>query len=93
VITANDNDILSVTLAHTGIYDQSHNEDPLVVVIGSGPAWVIRDGTVYQGTWKRASYSVPMQIVGATGQAIPLHTGRTWMELLPTSAPGQPAFS
>jgi hypothetical protein len=90
--TANDIVILSVGIAHTGIFDQARNEDPLVVVIGSGPAWVVRDGFVFKATWQRPSATVAMQLVGADGQPVPLHTGRTWMELLPNTA-GAPAIS
>jgi hypothetical protein len=92
-ITASNIVILSITLAHTGIIDRSGNEDPLDVIIGSGPAWVVRNGTLVQGTWRRASYAVPMQLVGADGNVIALQPGRTWMELLPRTAPGQPHFN
>ncbi len=92
-ITASNIVILSITLAHTGIIDQSGNEDPLDVIIGSGNVWVIRNGEVIPGTWKRASYAVPMQLLDASGKVIPLQPGRTWMELLPRTAPGQPKFN
>jgi hypothetical protein len=92
-ITTNNIVTLSITLAHTGIIDQSGNEDPLDVIIGSGTCWVLRNGTVVQGTWNRASYAVPMQLVGPDGKVIALQPGRTWLELLPRTAPGQPHFS
>jgi hypothetical protein len=91
-ITASNIVILSITLAPTGIFDQAGNQDPLDVIIGSGTAWVIRNGTVTAGTWKRASYAVPMQLLDNSGNVIPLQPGRTWMELLPRTAPGQPKF-
>jgi hypothetical protein len=92
-ITASNIVILSISLAHTGIIDASGNEDPLDVIIGSGTAWVVRNGTAVQGTWRRASYAVPMQLIGPDGKVIPLEPGRTWMELLPRTAPGQPHFN
>jgi hypothetical protein len=92
-ITASNVVILSISLAHTGIIDQSGNEDPLDVIIGSGPAWVVRNGTVVQGTWRRSSYAVPMQLVAPDGSTIALQPGRTWIELLPRTAPGQPHFN
>lgn len=91
-VTAQDIVILSVGIGHTGIFDQARNEDPLVIVTGSGPAWVLRDGQVFKGTWQRDSYSVPMKLVGADGQVMPLHPGRTWMELQPNGM-GQPTIS
>lgn len=92
-ITASNIVILSITLAHTGIIDQSGNEDPLDVIIGSGTAWVLRNGTLVEGTWKRPSYAVPMQLLDSTGNVIPLQPGRTWVELLPRTSPGQPHFN
>jgi hypothetical protein len=89
-VTAKDVVILSVGIRGTGIFDTAHEEDPLVVVIGSGPCWVVRDGVVLQGTWQRASYNVPMQLLGPDGQPLALHPGRTWLELLPVGY--TPAF-
>lgn len=88
-ITADNIVILSVAIRGTGIFDTAHEEDPLVVVIGSGKCWVMRDGVLQQGTWQRSSYSVPVKLVGADGQPLTLHRGRTWLELLPDAASPQ----
>jgi len=89
-VTADDVVILSVAIQGTGIFDQSHNEDPLVVVVGSGPCWVLRDGMVSTGTWQRPTYRDQMTLLGADGQPLTLRPGRTWLELLPL--PSQPAL-
>ncbi|HZT65051.1 MAG TPA: DUF3048 domain-containing protein [Acidimicrobiales bacterium] len=75
--------VMSVAIGHTGIFDAAHNEDPLVILTGSGTAWVMRDGKVIQGTWQRPSITDPVQLLDASGKQIALHPGRTWMELLP----------
>jgi hypothetical protein len=63
--------------------------DPLLT--GTGHLWVLRDGKVVEGTWRRAAAGSPVQLLAADGQPVPLHPGRTWIELLPT--PQQPSFS
>jgi hypothetical protein len=66
-----------------------HTPDP--VLTGTGRVWVLRDGKVVVGTWRRAAAGSPMQLLGADGKPLPVHPGRTWIELLPT--PQQPSFS
>ena len=83
--------VLSVEIRGTGIFDAAHNEDPLVVVSGSGPAWVVRDGQVVSCQWQRPNYATPMRLVDANGADVNLQAGTTWLELLPRGR--QPAFS
>lgn len=83
--------IMSVTWHSTNIIDDAGNADPYVIVIGSGPAWVMRDGKVIAGRWIRPSYRSPVKLVDGAGHVIRLHPGRTWMELQPR--PYHPVFS
>lgn len=83
--------IMSVTWHRTNIIDDAGNADPYVIVIGSGKAWVMRNGHLIAGRWVRPSYRVPMKLVDAHGKVIPLAPGRTWMELQPR--PFAPSFS
>jgi Protein of unknown function (DUF3048) C-terminal domain len=57
------------------------------VVVGRGRAWLLRDGQVVAGTWRRASATQPLRVLGQDGQPLPLRPGRTWVELLPASQP------
>ena len=82
--------ILSVSFYPTHIIDDAGNADPFVVVTGSGPAWVMRNGKLVKGRWVRPSYRVPMRLLDARGAVIPLAPGRTWLELQPR--PNQPHF-
>ena len=82
--------VLSTPVAHTGNIDRAGNEDPLDVVIGSGQAWVLRNGKVVTGTWTRPSVNVAVAVHDASGQVIALQPGRTWIELLPSG--NQPTF-
>ena len=75
--------VLGVRLAGTGIHDAAGNEDPLVVVTGSGACTVLRDGVVVTGTWHRPSYRTALVLRDTRGKIIALKPGRTWVELLP----------
>lgn len=50
---------------------------------GKGKAVVFRDGRVYKGTWKRPSISAPVKFSLKGGKEMTLHTGQTFIELLP----------
>ena len=75
--------VMQIHIAGTGIRDVAGNASPLDVTVGRGKAWVFRDGSVVAGTWHRAKISSPLTFVDASGTAIALHPGRTWIELLP----------
>lgn len=83
--------ILSVGWHSAGYRDVAGNRAPYVDVIGSGKAWVMRDGTLVAGKWVRSSTRSAVKLVDAHGQAIPLSPGRTWLELQPR--PFAPSFS
>jgi hypothetical protein len=74
-----------------GLVDSLGNPDPNVIVVGRGTCWVFRDGRVVQGTWERPSIGSVMRLVGHSGATIPLHPGRTWMELEPVGYTPRPS--
>jgi hypothetical protein len=90
MITANNVVIMSVQIRGTGIFDTVREEDPFVVVIGSGPCWVLRNGRLVAGQWQRPTLDSPTQLTTSGGAAVALQPGRTWVELLPV--PSQPQF-
>lgn len=81
-VTAHNVVVLSVAIGPTGIYDSAGNQDPLVILTGSGSAWVLRDGRMVQGTWSRPDITSKVTLSGPAG-TITLEPGNTWMELLP----------
>jgi len=89
-LTATDVVILSVATVGSGDYDVLGHENPLSVIIGSGPCWALRDGVLIRGTWHRVSPEVQMELLDSEGQTIDLQPGRTWLELLPL--PAVPVF-
>jgi len=75
--------IMQIRIGSTGIRDVAGNASPLDITTGSGKVWILRDGKWIVGTWKRPGIGSALRFVDATGAAIPLAPGRTWIELLP----------
>lgn len=90
-ISANNIVVMSVPIGPTGIFDAAHHEDPYVIVTGSGPVSVLRNGRVITGTWSRPAIGDTMKLTDSSGAAIPLQPGRTWIEL--QQRPLTPAIS
>jgi hypothetical protein len=59
---------------------------PVVGSIGEGKAWVFREGRLVKGTWRKASETEPTRLFDATGTEIPLVRGRTYFQIVPTTA-------
>jgi hypothetical protein len=76
-----------VDVSASAIVDAAGNASPDVELIGSGKAYVLREGRVIAGRWERGSLKRTTTFVTRDGQEIPLLPGRTWVELLPSSIP------
>jgi hypothetical protein len=83
--------VMSVAVRPSTNVDVLGNRTPDPVLTGTGRLWVLRDGKVVEGTWRRDAAGSPVQLLGADGKPVPLHPGRTWIELLPK--PQQLSFS
>lgn len=70
-----------VTYHNTPYVDQSGAPVPEADLVGEGDVWVLSDGKVVKGRWKRASDDQVTQYVDAAGAPIRLTPGRTWVEL------------
>jgi hypothetical protein len=51
---------------------------------GRGRAVLFRDGQAFEGEWVREDPAAMMRLVDADGQDLPLKTGHTWFEIVPT---------
>jgi Protein of unknown function (DUF3048) C-terminal domain len=67
------------------VEDATGTHENLLVLTGSGPAQVYRNGAVVSGTWVRPSLAQTTEFVAANHQVIPLSPGPTWIELVPTT--------
>ncbi len=83
--------VMSVAVRPGSNVDVLGHRTPDPVLTGTGHVWVLRDAKVVEGTWRRGGAGTPVELLGADGNPVPLHPGRTWIELLPT--PQQPSFS
>jgi DUF3048 family protein len=72
-----------VQIKLTDVTDANGVHSPRVISVGSGKAYVFRDGKMIRGTWKRDSAADITKFVDANGDEIPLAPGNTWIELLP----------
>jgi len=54
--------------------------------IGSGSAWVFRDGTVTEGSWVRGKGHEPYSLTDGNGAAVRLAPGQTWVVLAPAGS-------
>jgi hypothetical protein len=82
-VSANNVVIMSITTRASGFHDVLGNSSPDDVVTGKGRVWILRDGHLITGTWNRPNAASRMVLKGKKGNVIPLHPGRTWIELLP----------
>lgn len=77
--------VLSVSVRSTPAHDSHGSVVPLPVLVGSGTAWVLRNGVVVKGIWNREGENAPIRLLTSTGEVIALSPGRTWVEVLPNS--------
>ena len=76
-----------VRVSASSIVDAAGNASPEVDLVGSGRAYVFRDGRVIVGRWERPSLDDVTHFIAKDGTEIALAPGRTWVELLPDTVP------
>jgi hypothetical protein len=69
--------------AGTGVEDASGSPSPVVRTVGSGDATLLRDGSLFDGTWSRSSPTEGTRFTTESGQALPLADGPVWVLLVP----------
>lgn len=74
-----------VEVQPSSIIDAAGNPSPEVTLVGSGKAYVFRDGRVIVGRWVRDSLGEVTRFLDKDGNEIALAPGRTWVELLPST--------
>jgi hypothetical protein len=51
-------------------------------LLGSGKAYVFRDGVVIPANWWRVGMDQPLVLTDPVGNPLPLHTGQTFYEVI-----------
>jgi hypothetical protein len=60
-----------------------HEETWTFADIGSGEAWVVQDGTVTRGTWRKPSPADRLRFLDQAGSEIAFDSGPQWVEIVP----------
>ena len=69
------------TYHDTGLRDQSGYEVPEADLVGQGEAWVLTDGKVVTGRWRKPTPEAVTQYLDGAGAPVKLTPGQTWVEL------------
>ncbi|MBO0894842.1 MAG: DUF3048 domain-containing protein, partial [Acidimicrobiales bacterium] len=81
------NVVVMKVVLHASPYveDATGAHQNLLMLTGTGPAQVFRNGSVVSGTWSRPALGQKTRYLDAGGRAIALSPGNTWVELVPTT--------
>ena len=79
-----DNVVIEIVSYHFGRWPESPGStgDVESQTLGTGPGYILRNGTMIPVTWHRHSLINPDTFTSANGQPVALSPGRTWVEML-----------
>ena len=66
----------------SGFGDKFGGKTPLLQTVGTGKAWVLRDGRAYSVTWTRSSATSGTTFTTADGNPLPFAAGQIWIALV-----------
>jgi hypothetical protein len=75
--------IQEVVVTDSDILDAAGNPSPEVRLVGRGRAWILRDGRLVVGRWRRGSPDDVTVFETKAGEEIALAPGTTFIELVP----------
>ena len=78
--------IANILIQHTEIHVVDNQGRRNVRTVGSGTGYLIREGRVYSVRWEKSSHTSPMQWFFDDGTPLVLLPGRTWINVLQTTA-------
>ncbi len=76
-----------VEVSDSAILDAAGNPSPEVGLVGSGKAFVLRDGRAIAARWERRSLGDVTAFTTKDGEDVELAPGRTWVQLVPATVP------
>lgn len=74
--------VVALQVAMTLQMEDGYREQ--ITTTGSGTAWIFQDGTVTEATWQRPDVKSQLSLTDASGKAIELNRGQTWITALPS---------
>ena len=80
-----ENVVLQRITSRTTKFDEDSlgNKSLWIETTGEGPTSLFRDGTRYDGTWRRQSATAVTEFFNPDGSPLKLRPGRTWVHLIP----------
>ncbi|MFM6967214.1 MAG: DUF3048 domain-containing protein, partial [Rhodoluna sp.] len=69
--------------------DPKYGHIPKAVLIGKGKAWIFTGGKYVEAQWSKANQTARIILTDASGAAINLAPGNTWVELKPADPEGK----
>ncbi len=79
-----------VNYRDTGFRDRSGAVVPEAELVGEGEVWVLTDGKVVKGRWRKPTPDALTQYLDASGAPVRMTPGQTWIELV---RPGRAAIT
>ncbi len=76
-----------VMLMHFGPLNGGAHGRLEATVIGSGTAWISRNGKTVKGTWKKTGITKPTLFFDAKGNPVTLTVGQTFIQVMPIGSP------
>lgn len=73
--------VIAIQVATSREMEDGYREQ--VATTGSGRAFVFQDGTVTEVTWQRPDVKSQISFIDASGKAVELNRGQTWITALP----------
>jgi hypothetical protein len=83
--------IQEVVVKESDIVDVAGYPSPEVTLVGEGRAWILRDGRLVPGRWRRPSLGDVTVFETRKGHEISLAPGTTFVQLVPKDG-GEVAF-
>jgi hypothetical protein len=74
--------VLILQARHDDIDSRPEVEILEVNLLGTGPAFLVRDGQLYQVKWQRLTESDVITLVDDAGNLVPFKPGQTWVEVM-----------
>lgn len=71
-----------VAQSDSGFGDKYGGTTPLLKTVGTGKAWILRDGRAYPVTWSRPVATGGTTFTGPDGQIVPFKPGQIWVVLV-----------
>lgn len=75
--------ILAASIVDGGCCDTSGARYTDTILTGEGRAIVLRDGSWYEGVWRKPAAGEPLALETADGRPLTLKPGKTWIHLAP----------